>query len=260
MMHVRLNTLSIFLIYLIISGLHCAPIYDSTTVFLVKREGEGEHEGKHLSLQSLRRTTHQATVGKAVGIGGHGEVYDVADHNIPTGGHGVVLKRFHTTSDHSPQETALEIQHLTKVQQLYAIGMDEHGGTWVAMHKVEGKHLHDTAAYKHASESEDGKLELKEHAKCLMGDTQLHHAEEHNLVHKCVFLLLHLVLHLTCTSRDLKWSNVKFDESTDRQGKPSLHSAHFVDWGLAKAAPSPQGAHGRYTDEQKNHIVCYTFL
>jgi hypothetical protein len=214
-----------------------------------------------LTLQSSKDAskTHQVTVGNLLGEGAHGKVHSVTNHDIPTGGHGVVVKQFHPNND--PQETKDEINHLYQVGQLHATGKDEHGHTWAAMHEVGGNHFHDTAAYKYASEHEDDeKLDkLKAHAMKLMGDTQLHHAVKHNLVHEWVFCSPHLVLHLTCTSSDLKWTNVKFKEGKDAHGNPTLGPPAFLDWGKVKQAPQ-KGANGQYTDQQKKDIVCYSLL
>jgi len=241
-MRIRLNAISIFLVSLIIPGLRCVPIDDSTAgVLLAKRTNQS---GKQLALQSTTDAskTHQVTVGKSLGKGEHGEVHAVTHHDIPTGGHGVVVKQFH--ANNKPEETKAEIDHLKQVGQLHATGKDEHGNTWAAMHEVQGKHLHDTAAYKHASEHEDeDKLhELKGHAMKLIGNTQLHHAEQHGLEHD-----------------DLKWSNVKFKEGKDAHGNPTLDSAHFVDWGKAKQAPAKQGPNNTYTAAQKDQIKKFEY-
>jgi hypothetical protein len=136
-------------------------------------------EGTHLHLQSPGNnpTKHQFTVGKPLegGKGKHGEVHDLqGDHAGKA-----VVKKYDNKEDADK-----EIATLHKVGHLHASG--EHDGQkYAVMDKVHGTKLEDTAAWKAAKDGKE-KQDIYKHAIGLMGETQLHHATEHGVMHECV--------------------------------------------------------------------------
>jgi Ser/Thr protein kinase RdoA (MazF antagonist) len=106
----------------------------------------------------------------------------------------------------------------------------EHGHHIVLVTKKPGTKLPETNAWKNAKTAEDKKAVLAD-AKRLTEERNTHHANTHGLVH-------------TDTHHD----NVLFHE-TDA----GLHSAHFVDWGLA--TPAEKDKNGALTKATKDLIV-----
>jgi hypothetical protein len=188
-----------------------------------------------------RKTLKTVTVGPFLARGCWGEVHHVSSHHLGAGKGKLVAKRIHTTLLGTDQESQsnhhnlvcdpnVELANLRQVQMLHASGK-QNGHLWAIMDEVPGQVLKKTKTWKDAPPEK--RPEVYRAAKALSGETQLHHAVTHKLMHN-----------------DLTLNNVKYEENEHDQ----LTKAHFVDWGFAKNAPPPNGPDGKYDKEQEAEI------
>ena len=194
------------------------------------------------------------TLGNSVGKGKEGVVHSVTDHASPSGNkdpNHLLVKEFHANNP-NPQA---EIDHLHQVGQLHGTGQDENGAVHALITKQPGARLKDTQSYKEAKRGA-GRDAIKEQGAQLVGHTQLGHAEQHGILHKCVVsTYLCLLLYLIDVFRDNHAGNVLFEEEPHPDGGHRLTKANFVDWGKAEQAPPKPS--GGYSKEDKDKIVCY---
>jgi hypothetical protein len=186
----------------------------------IVRRGDEIKEGAKFH---VGETEH--TLGPKLGTtGSTGSVHHVEDHPH------VVAKVFHKDGGVSPADRKKEEANLHAVGEHHGSTETEDGHHIILATKKTGTHITKTNAFKNA-ESEEEKKAVLDKAKKLTEERNTHHAETHGIVHT-----------------DTHHGNVLFHENED-----GLHSAHFVDWGNAKAAETDKK--GALTQKTKDVIA-----
>jgi hypothetical protein len=203
----------------LLAGLVIAAPVSQVDGDIVRRAGEMKAGDKF----HVGETEH--TLGHKLGTtGSTGSVHHVEDHPH------VVAKVFHKDGGVSPADRKKEEANLKAVGEHHGSSETDSGHHIILASKKTGTHITNTNAWKNAGTDAEKKTVLDK-AKKLTEDRNTHHAENHGLVHT-----------------DTHHGNVLFHENAD-----GLHSAHFVDWGNAKAAEKDK--HGALTQKTKDLIT-----
>jgi Ser/Thr protein kinase RdoA (MazF antagonist) len=143
---------------------------------------------------------------------------------------GVVAKVFHKDGGVSPADRKKEEANLKAVGEHHGSAETDGGHHIILATKKTGTHITNTNAWKNAGTDAEKKTVLDK-AKQLTEERNTHHANTHGVVHT-----------------DTHHGNVLFHENDN-----GLHSAHFVDWGNAKAAEKDKK--GALTQKTKDIIT-----